>query len=112
MNQCQGGKNHKGLSYGGVAIVTNTARYSCKKIDVGVIPHNLEVIWTLLRPKFHSSVKRIIACCFYSPPQIKKNSKLADYIVTTLHMLCTRYPESAIILGSDRNQMDISPILN
>ena len=49
---------------------------------------------------------------FYSPPNSRKNSKLCDHIVTTLQMLSTQYPNSPIIMGADRNSMDISPIIN
>ena len=42
----------------------------------------------------------------------KENTKMADHIVTTLHMLLCKYPNSAIIIGADKNQMDITPILN
>ena len=37
---------------------------------------------------------------------------MADHIVGTLQMLACKYPDSAIILGADRNYMDIKPILN
>ena len=104
-------KNDKGKSYGGVAIVVNQEKFTCEKLDIK-IPNNLEVVWGLVKPKNQSAkFKKVIACSFYSPPDKKKNSKLADHIVTTLHMLYTRYPESAIILGADKNDMNISPIL-
>lgn len=71
------------------------------------------MIWGLLRPKCNSSCyKTIIVCTFYSPPNRGKNSKMADHIVTTLHMLNTRYPDSGIIIGADKNDMDIRPLLN
>ena len=41
-----------------------------------------------------------------------KNSKMADQIVSTLHMLYSKYPESGIILGADKNNIFIKPILN
>ena len=49
---------------------------------------------------------------FYSSPDKLKNTQLADYLVSSLHLLASKYPESALILGADRNSMDISPILN
>ena len=105
-------KNSKGTSYGGVALIVNTTKFSCEKLNV-IVPSNLEVIWCLVRPKTQSTIfKSIIACSFYSPPNKKKNTKMADHIVSTLHMLKTKYPDSAIILGADKNQMDITPILN
>ena len=97
---------------GGVAIVVNQEKFSCEKIDV-FTPDNLEVVWGLLKPKESSAkFKKIIACSFYSPPNNGKNTRLADYLVSTLQMLYTRYPESGIILGADKNKMNITPILN
>ena len=37
---------------------------------------------------------------------------MADHLVSILHMLNSKYPESGIILGADKNKMDIRPILN
>ena len=105
-------KNAKGRSYGGAAIMANTVIFSFEKINI-LVPSNLEVIWGLVNPRDPSGkFKQIIACSFYSPPNKQKNSKMSDHIVSTLHMLCSKYPESAIILGADRNSMDITPILN
>ena len=74
---------------------------------------SLEVIWGLLKPKSSEAhIKRIIVCSFYSPPNNGRNTRLADHIVGTLHMLNTKYPDSGIILGGDKNDMDIKPILN
>ena len=104
-------KNEKGKSYGGAAMVINTREFTCEKLNV-YIPSNLEIIWGLVKPKNTSAkFKRIIACSFYSPPNKKKNSKMADHVVSTLHMLSSKYPESCIIIGADKNDMDISPIL-
>ena len=105
-------KNSKGTSYGGVALIINTTKFSCERLNV-IVPSNLEVLWGLVKPKTQSTIfKRIIVCSFYSPPSKKKNTKMADHIVSTLHMLKSKYPDSAIILGADKNQMDITPILN
>ena len=105
-------KNSKGKSYGGAAIIVNNRRFSSEKLNI-FVPNCLEVVWSLVKPKAQGAgYRKIITCSFYSPPKKKKNAKMADHIVTTLHMLLSKYPESAIILGGDRNQMDISPILN
>ena len=70
-------------------------------------------MWGLLRPNDENAVfKKLILCSFYSPPKSRKGSKLMDHIVTTLHALNTTYPDSPIILGADKNETDISPILN
>ena len=90
----------------------NLEKFSCEKLKIS-IPGNLEVVWGLLRPKNPSAkFKKIVVCSFYSPPNKNRNTKLADHIVTTLHMLSTKYPECGIILGADKNNMDIRPILS
>ena len=104
--------NKLGVSHGGAGIIVNVERFSCEKIPIQ-IPQNLEIVWGLLRPKSPGAkFKTIIACSFYSPPNKGRNSKLIDHIVTTLHWLVTKYPDSAIILGADKNNMDLRPILN
>ena len=97
---------------GGVALVVNLERYSCEKINI-FTPKGLEVVWGLLKPKSSSAqIKKIIACSFYSPPNNGKNTRLADYLVGSLQMLSTKYPDAGIIMGSDINKMDITTILN
>ena len=104
--------NKKGVSYGGAAIVVNLQKFSIEKLNVH-IPNNLEIIWGLLKSKNPSAkYKRIIVCSFYSPPNKRRNTKMADHIVSTLQMLMAKLPGCGIILGADRNYMDIKPILN
>ena len=87
------------MQYGGAAMVVNTEKFSCEKLNI-FVPKTLEVVWGLVKPKTPSvKYKRIITCSFYSPPNKMKNSKMADHIVSTLHMLYSKYPDSAIILG-------------
>ena len=54
---------------------------------------------------------KIILCSFYSPPGSKKQSKLKDHIIGTLHMLTSKYEDLGIIIGGDKNKMNISEIL-
>ena len=101
-----------GVSYGGAAIIVNLEKFTVDKLDVH-IPNNLEVVWGLLKPKNPSAkFKKIVICSFYSPPNKRRNTKMADHIVSTLQMLTAKYPECGIILGADRNYMDIKPILS
>ena len=94
-------KNSKGKTYGGAAIVVNTEKFNCEKLSV-FVPENLEVVWGLVKPKTPSAIfKSIIACSFYSPPNKNKNSKMADHVVSTLHMLCSKYPDSRSRYESD-----------
>ena len=86
----------KGLKYistprpsgwGGAAIIANQEKFSLEKLNIP-IPHNLEIIWGLLKPKSEEAdLKKIILCSFYSPPNSIKSLKLTDHIVTTLQML-------------------------
>ena len=104
--------NRKGVAYGGAAIIANQEKFLLEKLPVA-IPKNLEVVWGLLRPKNPGAMfKTIIVCSFYSPPNKNKNAKMADHLVGVLHMLAARYPDSAIIMGADKNYMDIRPLLN
>ena len=97
---------------GGVALVIDLEKFSCEKLQV-YTPSNLEAVWGLLEPKSaEAQCKKIIVCSFYSPPNNGKNTKLADHMVGTLQMLNTKYPGCGIILGGDRNKMDIRPIMN
>ena len=97
--------------WGGAAIVANQRNFKLEKLDVA-IPHNLEVVWGLLSSKSgNARFRKILVCSFYSPPRSKKNQKMTDHLVTTLHMLVTKHPEAPIIMGADKNSMDIRPIL-
>ena len=83
-----------------------------EKIEV-VIPKSVEVTYGLLRPKNKSTkFKEIIAVAFYSPPNSKKKTQLLDHIITTCHMLLTKYPKAVVVIGGDRNEMGISPLLD
>ena len=91
--------------------MVNVKKFACERLKIST-PSNLEVVWGLLKSKTPTAkYKRIIVCSFYSPPNKKKNSKMADHIVSTLQMLSSKYPDSGVILGADRNYMDIKPIL-
>ena len=98
--------------WGGAAIIVNQDKFTLEKLNI-IIPHNLEVVWGLLKTKSEGAkFKKILACSFYSPPNSKKNHKLVDHLVTTLHMLSSRYPSAPIMMGADKNMMDIKPLLN
>ena len=96
--------NERGISYGGAALIVDLERYSCEKLDVH-IPQNIEAVWGLLKPRGGSAqFKKIIVCSFYSPPKKGTNSKMADHLVSMLHMLNAKYPDSGIILGANKNE--------
>ena len=57
---------HKLKRGGGAGIIVDSRRFKFEKIDVH-IPHNLEIVWGLLRPKEQSQIKFIIVVSFYLP---------------------------------------------
>ena len=96
---------------GGCAIIAYQPLYSLEKIEV-IIPKSVEVTYGLLRAKNASAkFKEIIAVAFYSPPNSKKKNDLLDNIISNCHVLMTRYPKAVLVIGGDRNEMSISPLL-
>ena len=98
---------------GGCAIIAHLPKFSLEKIDV-IIPSSVEVVYGLLRPRTITTttqIREIIAVAFYSPPKSRKKNALIDHIITTCHMLLTKYPNAGLIIGGDRNEMSISPLL-
>ena len=96
---------------GGAAIIVNLEHFTLDKIEI-VIPYKLEVIWGLMRPKIvNPKLREIIVCAFYSPPKSKKKSKLQDHLISTTHFLLTKYPNAGIIMGGDKNDLSLAPLL-
>ena len=107
---CSRPSNKRG---GGAAIVVDTARFSCEKLNV-LVPGRLECVWAIIRPKNvtkNTQFKEIVLCAFYSPPRSRKNSKLLDHIISTLHLLLTKYPNCGWAVGGDKNQCPVGPLL-
>ena len=98
---------------GGAANVVPVEKFNLEKIDI-LIPHNLEIVWGMLRPKSvtTSGIKEIIVVSFYSPPKSPKKSQLLDHILTTIHVLLTKYPNAGIIIGADKNDLNISSLIS
>ena len=66
-----------------------------------------------MRPKkTTASIKEFIVGSFYSPPHSKKNSKLLDHLLSTVHFLLSKYPNAGVILGGDKNDLNLSPLLS
>ena len=95
---------------GGAGIVVNTKNFKFEKIDVH-IPHNLEIVWGLVWPKLESEIKVIVVSSFYLPPKSRNKTKLFDHISSTVNILLSKYPKSGLIIGGDRNEFSISPLL-
>jgi hypothetical protein len=108
---CPRPNNRRG---GGAGVIVNTLRFSISKLSV-IVPHKLECQWGLLRPKLVSPTspyKEHIICAFYSPPNSKKNKKLLDHIISTMHQLLTKYPKAGYLIGGDKNSLPIAPIIS
>ena len=56
-------------------------------------------------------MREIIVVTFYSPPKSKSKTKLLDHIISTCHALLTKHPRAGIVIGGERNEMNISPLL-
>ena len=99
---------------GGAAIVVNLEKFTLEKIEVGN-PDKLEVVWGLIRPKItvnEGSIREIICAAFYSPPKSRKNPLLLDHLISTTHFLLTKFPKAGVILGGDKNNLNLAPLLN
>ena len=97
---------------GGAAIVANLAQFSLEKIDI-LIPDKLEVVWGLVKPRTNvaTHIREIIAVAFYCPPKSRKKSKLMDHLVLTCQSLLTKYPNAGLVIGGDKNEWKIGPLI-
>ena len=97
---------------GGAAIVANLSTFSLEKLDV-IINDKLEIVWGLLRPKMPSvtTIREIIVVAFYCPPKSRKKTKLMDHLVTNCHALLTKYPNAGLVIGGDKNDWKIAPLI-
>ena len=88
----------------------NTADVTVEKLDI-IIPHNLEIVWALIKPKMSSLFKVIIVASFYLPPKSRKKTKMFDHISQTVQLLLCKYIRAGILVGADHNEFDIDPYL-
>ena len=99
---------------GGCAVIVNEKKFTAEKLPI-LVPHKLEVVWTLVRPKEGNKTarfKEIIAVCFYSPPNSRKNGKLIQHLISQMHQLLTKYPNAGYLCGGDKNQMGIQAVID
>ena len=106
---------NNGKRAGGVAIIVDSKKFYLEKMEIK-IPSNLEVIWAYLKPKtrVHNKVyEKIVLCSFYSPPKMRKQQQntLIEHIIGTLCKIQSQNPNIGILIGGDKNKMDISEIL-
>ena len=98
---------------GGAAIVAPISTFNLEKMDI-LIPHNLEFVYGMLRPKNvqKGGISEIICVSFYCPPKSRKKSKLLDHILTTMHIFLTKYPNAGVVNGADKNDLNISSLMD
>ena len=97
---------------GGAAIVAQLKTFSLDKIEVPN-PKKVEVVFGLLRPKKTTcKIKEIIIAAFYSPPNSRKKPQLLDHLLSNGLNLLSKYPNAGLVLGGDKNNLNISPLLN
>ena len=97
---------------GGAAIVVSLQNFSLEKIEIGN-PDKLEVVWGLIRPRnTRAKIREIICAAFYSPPRSRKNPLLLDHLMSTTHFLLSKHPNAGLVLGGDKNNLNISTLLS
>ena len=97
---------------GGVALAADPARFLLSKLNVPN-PDQLEVSWGLLKPRqVTGPISKIICCCFYSPPNSRKKTKLIDHISSILQDLLLDHPGAGVIISGDRNDLSIERLLS
>ena len=97
---------------GGCAVIVDTKKFTVEKLQV-LVPHKLEVVWCLVRPKEvvkTTIFKEIVVVSFYSPPNYRKNNQLIQHLIDQMHLLLVKYPRAGFLCGGDRNKMDTQPI--
>ena len=102
--------NRKSRRGGGVTLIFDVTKITIQEIPV-IVPCNLEVKWCIGRPK-QGNIKIIIFGVFYYPPRSRRKGKMLDHLVSTIHDLLNRFNDAEIILGGDRNDLDLAPVYN
>ncbi len=90
--------------HGGVCI------YVKESIDTKILTelHNVEheVLWLILRPKrLPRGLSNMVIACSYHPPTAD-NMAMQEYLMSSLEFLESQFPNIAIILAGDFNQLN------
>ena len=97
---------------GGCAVIVNLKNFTVEKLPIPV-PHKLEVVWCLVRPKAviqTTTFKEILVASFYSPPNYRKNSILLQHLIEQIQLLLIKYPKAGYLCAGDRNENDTQPL--
>ena len=95
---------------GGAAIAANIEHYSLAKLNISV-PHNLEIVWGILKPRqVTGKIVKIIVCSFYCPPKSRKKNILIEHMTLTLQSLRLKFPGAGVIISGDRNDLKMEKL--
>ena len=101
---------------GGAAItLISDSPFVLTKLDIPIMTgqQELEIGWGLLRPRTPTgNINCITVCAFYLPPYSRKKSALVEHISLNYFSLKSQYPDSAFILGGDKNDLKIQLLLD
>ena len=101
---------------GGAAItLISDSQYLLTKLDNATMSgdKSLEVCWGLLKLKKPTGqIKCVIVCSFYLPPNSRKKAALIEHISVNYFSLKSQYPQSAFVLGGDKNDLNTQHLLN
>ena len=59
-----------------------------------------------------AKIREIIIAAFYSPPKSRKNPLLLDHLLSTTQFLLSKYPNAGVVIGGDKNDLNITPLLD
>jgi hypothetical protein len=97
---------------GGAAIVVSLEQHTLEKLQV-MNPDKVEAVFGLMRPKNGTAnIREIIIAAFYSPPKSRKNPLLLDHLLSTTLFLLSKYPNAGVVIGGDKNDFYITPLLD
>ena len=97
---------------GGCAIIADLTHYNLDQLDIPN-PDKVEMCWGILRPKVpdNCTYKEYILGALYCPPNSKKKEKLTTHIITNTHVLLSRFPKAGLLIGGDKNSLNLAPFL-
>ena len=76
-------------------------------------PDKVEAVFGIMRPKnANAKIREIIIAAFYSPPKSRKNPHLLDHLLSTTLYLLSKYPNAGVVIGGDKNDLNITPLLD
>ena len=96
---------------GGTALISAENNFRITKLKIS-IPHPLEACFALLRPRNPTGkITKFICISFYSPPKLRSNKKLIEFLISTVAQLRSEHPNCGIVMGDDVNDLKLPLLL-